>query len=141
MGLNPTILRQVGAFALAVTPSEPPAVHRRGYRASGLVLTLTPDGYGRRVCANSGRVWTSGAVHPIIRNSVIGGRDRLGALTTGVHNHMWTAPACKGFEDGFGDLAGCGHMSGPLVRRIWPLALMEFADRVPIKIARQRDAR
>jgi hypothetical protein len=51
-------------------------------------------------------------------------------------NHMWTAPACKGFEDRFGDLVGCGHMSGPLVRRIRPLALMEFADRVPIKIAR-----
>jgi hypothetical protein len=42
MGLNPTILRQVRAFALAVTPSEPPAVHRRGYRASGLVLTSFP---------------------------------------------------------------------------------------------------
>ena len=33
---------------------RPPAVHRRGYRASGLVLTSTPDGYGRRVCANTG---------------------------------------------------------------------------------------
>jgi hypothetical protein len=55
--------------------------------------------------------------------------------------HMWTPPACKGFEDRFGDLVGCCHMSGPLVRRIRPLALMEFADRVPINIARQRDAR
>jgi hypothetical protein len=45
-------------------------------------------------------------------------------------------PACKGFEYRFGDLVGCGHMSDPLVRRIRPLALMEFADRVPIKIAR-----
>jgi hypothetical protein len=49
---------------------------------------------------------------------------------------MWTAAACKGFEDCFGDLVGCSHMSGPFVRRIQPLALMEFADRVPIKIAR-----
>lgn len=49
---------------------------------------------------------------------------------------MWTAPACKGFEYGFGDLVGCGHMSGPFARREWPLALMEFADRVPIKTAR-----
>jgi hypothetical protein len=49
MGLNPTILRQVRAFALSVTPSEPPAVHRRGYRASGLVLTSTPA-----VAANTG---------------------------------------------------------------------------------------
>jgi hypothetical protein len=31
-GVEPTILRQVRAFALAVTSSEPPAVHRRGYR-------------------------------------------------------------------------------------------------------------
>jgi len=38
MGLNPTILRQDRAFALAVSPSEPPAVPRRGYRASGFVL-------------------------------------------------------------------------------------------------------
>jgi hypothetical protein len=43
MGLNPTILRQVRAFALPVTPSEPPVVHRRGYRASGLVLTSIRD--------------------------------------------------------------------------------------------------
>jgi hypothetical protein len=43
MGLNPTILRQVRAFALAVTPSEPLALHRRGYRASGLVLTSIRD--------------------------------------------------------------------------------------------------
>jgi hypothetical protein len=42
MGLNPRTLRQVRAFALTVTPSEPPAVHRCGYRASGLVLTSTP---------------------------------------------------------------------------------------------------
>jgi hypothetical protein len=31
-------------------------------------------------------------------------------------------------------------MSGPFVRRIWPLALMEFADWVPIKNARSRSA-
>jgi hypothetical protein len=30
---------------------------------------------------------------------------------------MWMAPACKRFEDGFGDQVGCGHMSGPFVRR------------------------
>jgi hypothetical protein len=52
------------------------------------------------------------------------------------HIHMWTAPACKGSEYVFGELVGCGHMSGPFARRIWPLALMEFADRVPIKNAR-----
>ena len=46
------------------------------------------------------------------------------------------APAGKGYENRVGGLVGCSHMSGPLVRRIWPLALMEFADRVPIEIAR-----
>jgi hypothetical protein len=45
-------------------------------------------------------------------------------------------PACKGFEHRFGELVGRSHMSGPFVRRICPLALMELADRVPIKIAR-----
>src|SRR4029077_20120314 len=43
MGLNPTILRQLRAFALAVAPSKPPAVHRRGYSASGLVHTRITD--------------------------------------------------------------------------------------------------
>jgi hypothetical protein len=51
----------------------------------------------------------------------------------GVHT---IAPACKGFEDRFGDLVGCSHMSGPFVRRIWPLALMRFGEWVPIKTAR-----
>ncbi len=48
MGLNPTILRPVRAFALAVSPSEPPAVPRRGYRASGFVLTSIPAVCGQR---------------------------------------------------------------------------------------------
>src|SRR5262249_50416964 len=30
-------------------------------------------------------------------------------------------------------LVGCGHVSGLFVRRIWPLALMLCADRVPIE--------
>src|ERR1700752_5360707 len=53
---------------------------------------------------------------------------------------MWTAPACEGVKLRSGDLVGCGHMSGPFARRLWPLALMEFADRVPIKNARSRSA-
>ena len=53
----------------------------------------------------------------------------IGCLTAFLENHTWTVPACKGFEHRFGDLVGCSHMSGPLVRRTWPLALMEFADR------------
>ena len=49
---------------------------------------------------------------------------------------MWTTPACQGFEFIFGDMVRCSHMSGPSVRCIRPLALMEFADRVPIKTTR-----
>jgi hypothetical protein len=51
MGLNPTILRQAQAFAFLFQPTDT----RRPYRASGLVLTSTPDGYGRRVCVDSSR--------------------------------------------------------------------------------------
>ena len=29
-------------------------------------------------------------------------------------------------------LVGCGHVSGLLMRQVWPLALMLCADRVPI---------
>jgi hypothetical protein len=46
MGLNPTILRQAKAFAFLFQPTDPPPRTRRPYRASGLVLTSTPDGYG-----------------------------------------------------------------------------------------------
>jgi hypothetical protein len=48
-----------------------------------------------------------------------------------VHKSYVDGPACKGFEYRFGDLVGCSHMSGPLVRRIWPLALMEFRGSGP----------
>ena len=44
---------------------------------------------------------------------------------------MWTVPACEGVEFSFGEMVGCSHMSGPLVRYCRSLALMEFADRVP----------
>ena len=42
--------------------------------------------------------------------------------------HVWTAPG-KNF---LAALVGCGHVSGLLMRRGWPLALMLCADRVPI---------
>ncbi len=51
-------------------------------------------------------------------------------------NHMWMAPACERVKFCSGDLVGCGHMSGPFARRIWPLALTKFAERVPIKTTR-----
>jgi hypothetical protein len=38
----------------------------------------------------------------------------------------------KSFFDVGAALVGCGHVSGLLMRRGWPLALMLFADRVPI---------
>jgi hypothetical protein len=48
--------------------------------------------------------------------------------------HVWTAP-WQGLSDASAALVGCGHVSGLLMRRGWPLALMLFADRVPIESA------
>lgn len=45
--------------------------------------------------------------------------------------HVWTAP-WQGLSDAAAALVGCGYVSGLLMRRGWPLALMLFADRVPI---------
>jgi len=39
--------------------------------------------------------------------------------------HMWTALPGKPFFDVSNDMIGCGHMSGLLVRSIYPLALMK----------------
>jgi len=38
-------------------------------------------------------------------------------------------------------LVGCGHVSGLLMRRVWPLALMLCADRVPNNRAHFREVR
>ena len=38
----------------------------------------------------------------------------------------------KSFFDVGAALVGCGHVSGLLMRQVWPLALMLCADRVPI---------
>ena len=38
----------------------------------------------------------------------------------------------KSFFDVCAALVGCGHVSGLLMRQVWPLALMLCADRVPI---------
>ena len=45
--------------------------------------------------------------------------------------HVWTAPWQELF-DVSAALVGCGHVSGLLMRPVWPLALMLCADRVPI---------
>jgi len=45
--------------------------------------------------------------------------------------HVWTAP-WQELSDVFAALVGCGHVSGLLMRLVWPLALMLCADRVPI---------
>ena len=45
--------------------------------------------------------------------------------------HVWTAP-WQELSDGL-QLVGCGHVSGLLVRQVWPLALMLCAERVPIE--------
>jgi hypothetical protein len=45
--------------------------------------------------------------------------------------HVWTAP-WQELSDVAAALVGCGHVSGLLMRRGWPLALMLCADLVPI---------
>jgi len=45
--------------------------------------------------------------------------------------HVWTAP-WQELSDVDAALVGCGHFSGLLMRRGWPLALMLSADQVPI---------
>jgi len=45
--------------------------------------------------------------------------------------HVWTAP-WQELSDVSAALVGCGHVSGLLMRQVWPLALMLCADRVPI---------
>src|SRR4051794_23468597 len=51
--------------------------------------------------------------------------------------HVWTAP-WQELSDVSAALVGCGHVSGLLKRRGWPLALMLCADRVPNKTAHFR---
>jgi len=45
--------------------------------------------------------------------------------------HVWTAP-WQVLSYVAAALVGCGHVSGLLMRPVWPLALMLCADRVPI---------
>jgi hypothetical protein len=56
-------------------------------------------------------------------------------------SHVWTAPLAQ--EGKIGDAAsvGCGHVSGLLTRRLWPLALMKSADWVPISLSRMKRLR
>src|SRR6478672_6301199 len=51
--------------------------------------------------------------------------------------HVWTAP-WQELSDASAALVGCGHVSGLLMRRVWPLALLLCADRVPNKCAHFR---
>jgi hypothetical protein len=57
-------------------------------------------------------------------------RDRLHGMSA--LGHVWTAP-WQELSDAIAALVGCGHVSGLLMRRIRPLALMLCADQVPIK--------
>src|SRR6185437_4569885 len=45
-------------------------------------------------------------------------------------DHVWTA-RWQELSYVFAALVGCGHVSGLLMRQVWPLALMLCADRVP----------
>jgi hypothetical protein len=54
------------------------------------------------------------------------------ALSMSALGHVWTAP-WQELSDVAAALVGCGHVSGLLMRQVWPLALMLCADRVPIE--------
>jgi len=69
-----------------------------------------------------------------------GGKLRIGVIGSGhiggTIGGLWVTcgrrPG-KSFFDVAAALVGCGHVSGLLMRRMVPLALMLCADRVPIK--------
>jgi hypothetical protein len=54
--------------------------------------------------------------------------------------HVWTAP-WQELSDVSAALVGCGHVSGLLMRQVWPLALMLCADRVPNNRAHLEEVR
>src|SRR5438876_328748 len=59
---------------------------------------------------------------------------KQGAATSrSAMGHVWTAP-WQELSDVAAALVGCGHVSGLLMRQVWPLALMLCADQVPIKL-------
>ena len=74
---------------------------------------------------------------PRLRQGMVAAqRDRKAKLSRSASGmsalgHVWTAPWQELF-DVAAALVGCGHVSGLFVRRVWPLALMLCADRVPI---------
>jgi hypothetical protein len=49
----------------------------------------------------------------------------------GVASSYVDGPGWQAVFDGVNGLVGCGHMSGLLARRIWPLALMKSDGRGP----------
>jgi hypothetical protein len=55
---------------------------------------------------------------------------KISALMSAL-GHVWTAPPQE-LSDVSAALVGCGHVSGLLVRPVWPLAIMLCADRGPI---------
>src|ERR1019366_5717602 len=61
-----------------------------------------------------------------------GEKDRCRADLMPALGHVWTAP-WQELSDVAAALVGCGHVSGLLMRQVWPLALMPCADRVPIE--------
>src|SRR3954469_2761245 len=67
---------------------------------------------------------------PALRIKAYRAAARLGP--TSEMGHVWTAP-WQELSDVSAALVGCGHVSGLLMRRVWPLALMLCADQVPNK--------
>jgi hypothetical protein len=70
---------------------------------------------------------------PEIRRSIV--TAQIGVLKGLTQCPLWVTCGRrlgKDFFDVVAALVGCGHVSGLLMRRMWPLALMLCADRIPI---------
>jgi hypothetical protein len=71
------------------------------------------------------------ALPPIATSIAFFGMSALG--------HVWTAP---GWQELFSrcSIGRCGHVFGLLVRYLFPLAIMPFADQVPVSSSHSIDA-
>src|SRR5262245_55860372 len=100
----------------------------RGRRFANLGPNPAPTLY-RLSASTASQHFAPGGVHDDLNpmQILVSAPWRMSAL-----GHVWTAP-WQELSDVAAALVGCGHVSGLFVRRIWPLALMLCADRVPIE--------
>ena len=62
--------------------------------------------------------------HALDGAAMMRGDRRIDQIVNSASSYV-DGPGWQAFFDGVNGLVGCGHMSGLLARRIWPLALMK----------------